>query len=338
MADLPFYMGICARWKEAGNDRRNGGDSGRDVLVDGGGADGGVPAHRDAVERLCGEGAGAEVSGDDGFGEWKAGGVRRAALHTADGVVGGDPEGGSDFSAVDRAEPERHCGAERGGGSVVAPVEQAGSTGVGLVAATGLLDGKRATTHWGVAPEFRRQFPKVKWMPEVMVTEDRGFYCGGGVNASLDLSLYLVERYCGHEVAMQTAKALLIETPRAWQAGFGIVPLKTEHSDEAISGAQEWLHKNFQRNFALEAPARAVGMSMRNFVRRFKEATGDTPLIYLQKLRVAVAKRLLESDHRGVQEVSEAVGYQDVAFFRTIFERHTGAAPSAYRRRFGQVA
>jgi len=130
-------------------------------------------------------------------------------------------------------------------------------TGVGLVAATGLLDGKRATTHWGVAPEFRRQFPKVKWMPEVMVTEDRGFYCGGGVNASLDLSLYLVERYCGHEVAMQTAKALLIETPRAWQAGFGIVPLKTEHSDEAISGAQEWLHKNFQKNFALEAPARA---------------------------------------------------------------------------------
>ncbi|HTA58317.1 MAG TPA: helix-turn-helix domain-containing protein [Candidatus Baltobacteraceae bacterium] len=211
-------------------------------------------------------------------------------------------------------------------------------TGVGLVAATGLLDGKRATTHWGVAPEFRRQFPKVKWMPEVMVTEDRGFYCGGGVNASLDLSLYLVERYCGHEVAMQTAKALLIETPRAWQAGFGIVPLKTEHSDEAISGAQEWLHKNFHKNFALEAPARAVGMSMRNFVRRFKEATGDAPLIYLQKLRVAAAKRLLESDHRGVQEISEAVGYQDVAFFRTIFERHTGASPSAYRRRFGKVA
>jgi transcriptional regulator GlxA family with amidase domain len=211
-------------------------------------------------------------------------------------------------------------------------------TGVGLVAASGLLDGKRATTHWGVAPSFRKKFPKVKWMPEMMVTEDRGFYCGGGVNASLDLSLYLVERYCGHEVAMQTAKALLIETPRAWQAGFGIVPLKTEHSDDAISGAQEWLHKNFHRSFSLEAPARAVGMSLRNFVRRFKQATGDAPLIYLQKLRVAAAKRLLESDHRGVQEISEAVGYQDVAFFREIFERHTGASPSAYRRRFGLAA
>ena len=157
-------------------------------------------------------------------------------------------------------------------------------SGVGLVAATGLLDGKRATTHWGLAERFREKYPEVKWMPELMVTEDHGFYCGGGVNASLDLSLYLVERFCGHEVAMQSAKALLIETPRAWQAGFAIVPLKTEHSDDSISSAQEWLHQNFHQTFPLEAPARRVGMSLRNFVRRFKQATGDSPLIYLQKL------------------------------------------------------
>ena len=208
-------------------------------------------------------------------------------------------------------------------------------TGVGLVAATGLLDGKRATTHWGLAERFREKYPRVKWMPELMVTEDRGFYCGGGVHAALDLSLYLVEKFCGHEVAMQSAKAMLIETPRAWQAGFAIVPLKTEHSDDAISRAQEWLHQNFQRTFPLEAPARRVGMSLRNFVRRFKRATGDSPLIYLQKLRVAAAKRLLESDHRTMQEISDAVGYQDAAYFRMLFQRHTGASPSAYRRRFG---
>src|SRR5438046_4861165 len=114
-------------------------------------------------------------------------------------------------------------------------------SGVGLVAAAGLLDGKRATTHWGLVERFRQKYPKVQWMPELMVTEDRGFYCGGGVNASLDLALYLVERFCGHDIAMQSAKALLIETPRAWQAGFAIVPLTTGHSDESISGAQEWL-------------------------------------------------------------------------------------------------
>ena len=91
-------------------------------------------------------------------------------------------------------------------------------SGVGLVAATGLLDGKRATTHWALAERFRQKYPKLKWMPELMVTEDHGFYCGGGVHAALDLSLYLVEKFCGHEIAMQSAKALLIETPRAWQA------------------------------------------------------------------------------------------------------------------------
>lgn len=208
-------------------------------------------------------------------------------------------------------------------------------SGVGLVAATGLLDGKRATTHWGLAEQFRQMYPRVKWMPELMVTEDRGLYCGGGVHAAMDLSLYLVERFCGHEVAMQSAKAMLIDTPRAWQAGFGIVPLKTEHNDGSISQAQEWLHENFHRTFPLEAPARRVGMSLRNFVRRFKEATGDSPLNYLQKLRIAAAKRLLESDHRSVQEISDAVGYQDVAFFRNLFQRHTGVSPSAYRQRFG---
>ena len=208
-------------------------------------------------------------------------------------------------------------------------------SGVGLIAATGMLDGKRATTHWALAEKFRELYPGVKWMPELMVTEDHGFYCGGGVHAALDLSLYLVEKFCGHEVAMQTAKALLIDTPRAWQAGFAIVPLKTDHTDDSISSAQEWLHHNFHKDFPLDTPARRVGMSLRNFVRRFKQATGDSPLMYLQKLRIAAAKRLLESDHRTVQEISDAVGYQDVAFFRDLFQRHTGVSPSAYRERFG---
>ena len=208
-------------------------------------------------------------------------------------------------------------------------------SGVGLVAAAGLLDGKRATTHWGLAERFRQKYPRVKWMPEFMVTEDRGFYCGGGVNASLDLSIYLVEKFCGHEIAVQTAKALLIETPRAWQSGFAVIPLKTDHTDDAIISAQEWMHKNFAKTFSLEDPARRIGMSVRNFVRRFKQATGDSPLVYLQKLRIAAAKRMLESNHRSLQEISDTVGYQDIAFFRALFQRHTGVSPSVYRNRFG---
>jgi transcriptional regulator GlxA family with amidase domain len=134
---------------------------------------------------------------------------------------------------------------------------------------------------------------------------------------------------------MQTAKALLIETPRAWQSGFAIVPLKTDHTDDVIASAQEWMHKNFSKTFSLEDLARRVGMSVRNFVRRFKQATGDSPLAYLQKLRIAAAKRMLENNHRSMQEISDAVGYQDIAFFRALFQRHTGVSPSAYRGRFG---
>lgn len=209
-------------------------------------------------------------------------------------------------------------------------------SGVGLVAATGLLDGKCATTHWSLADRFREKYPKVRWMPELMVTNDGLFYCGGGVNAALDLSLYLVERFCGHEVAVQSAKAMLIETPRTWQAGFAMISLKTTHSDETIACAQEWLHEHFHQNLPLDYAARHVNMSPRNFVRRFKQATGDSPLHYLQKLRIGAAKRLLEQDHRTMQEISEAVGYQDVAFFREMFQRHTGTSPSAYRQKFGR--
>jgi transcriptional regulator GlxA family with amidase domain len=208
-------------------------------------------------------------------------------------------------------------------------------SGVGLVAETGLLDGRRATTHWGIAGQLRNKYPKVNWMPELMLTEEKNLYCGGGMNAALDLSLYLVERFCGHEIAVQAAKALLLETPRSWQAGFAIVPIKTSHDDDLIARAQEWLHKNFRREFPMEAPAEHVSMSLRNFARRFKDATGDTPLAYLQKLRIAGAKRLLENSHRTMQEISESVGYQDVAFFRSLFKRHTGISPNAYRERFG---
>jgi AraC-like DNA-binding protein len=143
-------------------------------------------------------------------------------------------------------------------------------------------------------------------MPELMVTEDRGFYCDGGAHARAGPQpVFGGEILRPRRRRAKRQKALLIGTPRAWQAGFAIVPLKTEHSDDAISSTQEWLHQNFHKTFPLDVPAQRVGMSPRNFVRRFKQATGDNPLTYLQKLRVAAAKRLLESDHRTIQKISE---------------------------------
>ncbi len=209
-------------------------------------------------------------------------------------------------------------------------------SGVGLLAAAGLLDGKRATTHWGLVDMYRKHFPRVDWQPERLITEDRGFTCGGGVNAAADLSLYLVEKLCGRELASQCARALVIEMPRTWQIPFAGAKVQTGHDDEAILGAQDWVHANYARAFHFDRVAKRVGMSPRNFARRFKAATGQSPLAYLHGVRIAVAKRLLENGRQTVQEVSTAVGYDDVIFFRRLFRRHAGAAPNEYRQRFGQ--
>jgi transcriptional regulator GlxA family with amidase domain len=207
-------------------------------------------------------------------------------------------------------------------------------TGVALLAASGLLDGRVATSHWALADELRVRFPEVRWRPEDLVTEEDGIYCGGGVHAALDLALHLVERLSDRETARQCAKALVLDMPRECQAGFSVLPIGARHDDEPVRKAERWIHDHCREEVRFDALARALGMSPRNFARRFKDATGTTPLEYLQRLRVRAAQRMLEDDdHRSVAEVGAAVGYEDGAFFRDLFRRHTGLAPAAYRRR-----
>ena len=218
----------------------------------------------------------------------------------------------------------------RAGGARIASV----CSGVALPAAAGLLDGRRATTHWGLVDAYRARFPRVDWRPDEIVTESDGVYCGGGVHAALDLALYLVEKLCGRTLAVQCAKSLLVEMPRACQTGFAVLPLGGRHNDASIGRAEEWIHRHCREPFRFEALARELGMSPRNFVRRFKAATGLAPIDYLQRLRVRAAQRLLEEDDVTVQQVGRAVGYEDAAFFRGLFKRHTGLAPALYRRKF----
>ena len=208
-------------------------------------------------------------------------------------------------------------------------------SGVALLAAAGILDGRIATTHWGLVDEYAARFPAVDWRRDAVVTESDGVYCGGGVHAALDLALYLVEKLCDRTTALRCAKALLVDMPRDCQAGFAVLPLGRTHADAAIRRAEEWIHAHCREAFRFEALARELGMSPRNFIRRFKTATGLAPVDYLQRLRVGAAKRLLEEQHVTVQEVGAWVGYEDAAFFRSLFKRHTGMAPAAYRRQFG---
>ncbi|MET4699142.1 transcriptional regulator GlxA family with amidase domain [Constrictibacter sp. MBR-5] len=211
-------------------------------------------------------------------------------------------------------------------------------SGVALIAQAGLLDGKQATTHWALDAVYRDRFPNVDWQTDRLITDAGDVYCGGGINAAADLALYLVEKFGSRAIALECAKSLLIEMPRALQLTFAQGGLRRPHGDAAIASAEDWLHANFTQPVNLEALAAQLAMSPRNFVRRFKTATGHTPREYLQGLRVAAAKHHLETGRRTVQQVCDAVGYRDPIFFRNLFRRYTGLCPARYRERFGAWA
>jgi transcriptional regulator GlxA family with amidase domain len=211
-------------------------------------------------------------------------------------------------------------------------------TGVAFLAEAGILDGKRATTHWGVADVLRERYPKVIWQPEQFVTEDGCMLCCGGVYASIDLSLYLVEKFCGHEIALQCAKSLLVSMPRSKQSGYSVVPMSRPHTDERIQEIEEYLREHFHRDLPIDSLAERIGMGPRNFIRRFKAATGRVPGAYIQTLRIAAAKEMLEQGAASIQAVGSKIGYEDVAFFRNLFKRHTGMTPGEYRTSFAKMS
>lgn len=212
-------------------------------------------------------------------------------------------------------------------------------TGAAFLAESGLLDGRQATTHWALADTLRRRYPNVLWRPEQFVTEDNRLFCSGGVYSSVDLSLYLVEKFCGRDVALQCAKSMLLSMPRHSQTGYAVLPLSPPHSDAKVREAEAYLQERFDHAVSIEQLARMVGMSPRNLIRRFKAATGRVPGDYVQTLRVAAARELLERGAgASVQEVCSQVGYEDVAFFRHLFRRHTGLSPAEYRSRFAGMS
>jgi transcriptional regulator GlxA family with amidase domain len=206
-------------------------------------------------------------------------------------------------------------------------------TGAFLLAETGLLDGKRATTHWGFADLFRKRYPRVDLRPECLITDEGSLLCGGGAFSYFDLSLYLVERICGFEIASQCAKSLLLDMGRTSQVPYAVFEYQKHHKDGQILEAQTFMEKRFSQQINMGDLAERVGMSLRNFKRRFGRATGDSPLTYLQRYRVEAAKRLMKNTHQSVSEICYQVGYDDVGFFRRIFRRYVGIAPNEYRKR-----
>ena len=207
-------------------------------------------------------------------------------------------------------------------------------TGAFVLAATGLLDGKDATTHWIAADIFRQLFPEVNLRPERLITDAGGLYCSGAFTACFDLSLYLVAKLVGYDVAAKSAKTLVYDIGRVSQTPYSPFNFQRNHQDDIILASQRQLEKKYTENIDIDVVAQESGMSRRTFERRFKTATGDSPLLYLQRVRVEAAKQILEEKNSSFDEISYEVGYENSSFFRKVFVKHTGLLPGEYRVKF----
>ncbi|MBI5063699.1 MAG: GlxA family transcriptional regulator [Desulfatitalea sp.] len=207
-------------------------------------------------------------------------------------------------------------------------------TGTFLLAETGLLNGKEATTNWAFARYFKKLYPNVKLKPERILCVDGGLVCSGATTSFLDLCLYLIEKFGSEDLASRCAKSLLVEAGRRSQSPYFIFDPQKNHTDDKIKEAQAHMEGKFTKTFSLDDLASDLGISPRHFKRRFKNATGDSPLAYLQRLRIEAAKHKLETTLETVNEITWQVGYEDSNSFRRLFRNFTGLSPREYRERF----
>jgi transcriptional regulator GlxA family with amidase domain len=208
--------------------------------------------------------------------------------------------------------------------------------GAFLLASTGLLKGKKCATHWVAANEFKRMFPDVNLVAEKIITDENGIYCSGGAYSLLNLILYLVEKYAGRSMAVLCAKVFEIEIERGSQSQFIIFNGQKEHEDEHIKRAQVFIENNFQKRITVDELASMLALSRRNLERRFKKATSNTTVEYIQRVKIEAAKMSLESSRENVNEVMYKVGYTDSKAFRTTFKKITGLSPLQYRSKFNK--
>lgn len=211
--------------------------------------------------------------------------------------------------------------------------------GAFLLASTGLMNGKNCATHWVAANEFRKMFPDVNLVTERVVTDENGIYSSGGAYSYLSLVLYVIEKYAGRAAAVFCAKIFAIDIDRDSQSPFMMFSGQKDHEDEPIKKAQMFIEGNFHQKITVDELASMFSLSRRNLERRFKKATANTVVEYIQRVKIEAAKMSLESSRENVSEVMYKVGYTDTKAFRTTFKKITGVSPVQYRMKYNtQVA
>lgn len=205
------------------------------------------------------------------------------------------------------------------------------------LAEAGLLDGHQATTHWSYVPLFRREFPNVALHEDRILVQSgpgHSMVCSGGSSSWQDLALFLVAKYGGTEEAIRMSKIFLYQWHRDGQLPYASMIQNVDHGDAAILKCQTWIAQNYERADIVAGLVGQSGLPKRTFDRRFRAATGYSPLAYIQTLRIEEAKQLLETSTTPVEAVGRQVGYEDSASFRRLFRRLAGMPPGDYRRKF----
>jgi transcriptional regulator GlxA family with amidase domain len=208
--------------------------------------------------------------------------------------------------------------------------------GAFLLASTGLLKGKKCSTHWAYYNEFRETFPDVEVTDGSIITEDNGIYSSGGANSYWNLLLYLLEKYSDRDLAILASKYFAIDIDRDSQAMFMMFNGQKDHCDEEIKKAQQYLEAHYPDKISVDELSGNAAMSRRSFERRFKQATDNTVIEYLQRVKVEAAKRSFESTRKNISEVMFDVGYTDTKAFRNVFRKITGLTPIEYRNKYNR--
>jgi transcriptional regulator GlxA family with amidase domain len=210
--------------------------------------------------------------------------------------------------------------------------------GAFLLADTGLLNGKKCSTHWLSASDFREMFPEVELVDGSIISEENGIYSSGGANAYWSLLLYLLEKYTSRETAILASKFFQVDIDRDSQNKYMIFKGQRNHNDHEVKLAQDYIESNIDEKITIDELSEKVAVGRRSFERRFKKATNNSVLEYIQRVKVEAAKRSLETSRKNVSEVMYDVGYTDTKAFRDLFKKITGLTPVEYRNKYNKIA
>lgn len=210
--------------------------------------------------------------------------------------------------------------------------------GAFLLAETGLLDGKKCSTHWAHISDFKERYPTVEVEDGAIITEHDNIYSSGGASSLWNLILYLIEKYADRETAVMISKYFALDIGRDSQSQFTIFKGQRNHGDAEIQKVQDYIEQHYEDKITIENLSNLINTGRRTFERRFKEATNNTAIEYIQRVRIEAAKKFFEASRKNVSEIMFDVGYTDTKAFREIFKKITGLTPIEYRNKFAKVA